>query len=69
MTLKQALDTVLDYTVNRAGGAPGVAAVATDRNGNIYEGAAGKRSLGADDAMTTDTVMATRRLCRARMRP
>ena len=56
--LKTALDTVLDYTVNRAGGAPGVVAMATDRNGNFYEGSAGKRGLGGDQAMTTDSVMA-----------
>ena len=39
-------------------GVPGVVAMATDRKGNIYEGAAGKRELGKDQAMTTDTVFA-----------
>jgi methyl acetate hydrolase len=57
-SLKQAADTVLDYTVNRFGGAPGVVAMATDRNANIYEGAAGKRELGKDQPMTTDSVFA-----------
>ena len=57
-TIKTALDTVLDYTVNRAGGAPGVVAMATDRNANFYEGAAGKRELGKDQPMTLDSVMA-----------
>ena len=57
-SIKQAADAVLDYTVNRAGGAPGVVAMATDRNGNIYEGCAGKRELGKDQPMTLDTVMA-----------
>ena len=28
--------------------------MATDRNGNIYEGAVGKRELGKDQPMTTD---------------
>jgi len=35
-----------------------VVAVATDRSGNIYEGAAGKRVLGGDADMTTDSVFA-----------
>ena len=34
---KAAADTVLDYTVNRFGGAPGVVAMATARSGNVYE--------------------------------
>ncbi|NIR43126.1 MAG: serine hydrolase, partial [Gemmatimonadetes bacterium] len=33
-------------------------AMASDRAGNIYEGAAGKRMLGEDADMTTDTVFA-----------
>ena len=57
-TIQQAADTVLGYSVNRAGGAPGVVAMATDRKANFYEGCAGKRSLGADAAMTLDSVMA-----------
>ena len=57
-TIKQAADTVLDYSVNRAGGAPGVVAMATDRNGNFYEGCAGRRELGKDQPMTLDSVMA-----------
>ena len=56
--IKTSVDTVLDYTVNRAGGAPGVVAMATDRNVNFYEGAAGKRELGKDQPMTLDSVMA-----------
>ena len=55
--LKSACDTVLDYSVNRAGGVPGVVAMATDRNENIYEGAMGVRELGNDQAMTSDSVM------------
>jgi methyl acetate hydrolase len=56
-SLKASCDTILDYTVNRAGGVPGVVAMATDRNENFYEGAAGVRELGKDDAMTLDSVM------------
>lgn len=57
-SIKEAADAILDYTVGRAGGAPGVVAMATDRDHNFYEGAAGKRELGKDQPMTTDTVMA-----------
>ncbi|MFN5690735.1 serine hydrolase domain-containing protein, partial [Bradyrhizobium sp.] len=39
-----------------AGEIPGVVAVAADSNGVIYEGAFGKRDLGRDDPMTTDSV-------------
>ena len=56
--VKQAADTVLEYTVGRAGGVPGVVAMATDRRANFYEGATGKRSLADDQPMTTDSVMA-----------
>ncbi|HSN32778.1 MAG TPA: serine hydrolase domain-containing protein [Ideonella sp.] len=55
---KTAADTVLDYTVNRFGGAPGVVAMVTDRKANVYEGAAGRRELGKDQPMTTDSVFA-----------
>ncbi len=57
-SLKVAADAVLSKAVNSTPGVPGVVAVATDRNGNIYEGAAGKRQLGGNEAMTTDTVFA-----------
>jgi methyl acetate hydrolase len=56
--IKQAADNILSYTTKRHGGAPGVVAMATDRKANFYEGAAGKRELGKEQAMTTDTVMA-----------
>jgi methyl acetate hydrolase len=56
--IKQAADTVLSYTTRRFGGVPGVVAMATDRNGNIYEGALGKRELGKDQPMTIDSVFA-----------
>lgn len=56
--LKTAADTVLEYTVGRAGGAPGVVAMVTNRNANTYEGCAGRRELGKDQPMTLDSVMA-----------
>jgi methyl acetate hydrolase len=56
--LKLAADGVLDRCVGAAGGTPGVVAMLTDRQANLYEGAAGKRALGQDQPMTTDTVMA-----------
>ncbi len=56
--LKTAADTVLEYTVGRAGGAPGVVAMVTNRHANTYEGCAGRRELGKDQPMTLDSVMA-----------
>ena len=57
-SIKEMADAILQNTVSMAGGAPGVVAMATDRNGNFYEGAAGMRALGGDQAMTLDSVMA-----------
>lgn len=57
-TLTTALNGVLQQTVSRPGGVPGVVAMATDRNANFYEGAAGVRRLGGDDPMATDSVLA-----------
>ena len=54
----QAADAVLQGTVTRANGVPGVVAMATNRSGTIYEGAFGKRNLSQSADMTTDTVMA-----------
>lgn len=56
-TLKAAADHVLSATVGRAGGAPGVVAMATDRTADFYQGSAGVRQLGTDQAMTLDSVM------------
>lgn len=56
--LKSAADAVLHGVVSATPGVPGVVAVATDRNGVIYEGVAGKRALGQDADMTADTVFA-----------
>ncbi|WGS17498.1 MULTISPECIES: serine hydrolase domain-containing protein [unclassified Bradyrhizobium] len=51
-------DAILNETVTKGPGVPGVVAMVTDRNGNIYEGAAGKRRTDKPDAMTTDTSFA-----------
>ncbi len=55
--LTSAADAVLDGVVSGSPRVPGVAAVATDRNGVIYKGARGERVLGGD-GFTTDTVCA-----------
>jgi len=57
-SLKSAADTVLQRVVSGSPRVPGVVAIATDRNRNIYEGTAGKRTLGEDADMTTDSVFA-----------
>jgi methyl acetate hydrolase len=56
--LKNAADAILQRVVSGTPRVPGVVAMATDRRGNVYEGAAGKRVLGQDAEMTTDTVFA-----------
>ncbi|MFM2067224.1 MAG: hypothetical protein RLZZ584_2133 [Pseudomonadota bacterium] len=56
--LKAAADGVLERSVGAAGGTPGVVAMVTDRQANLYEAAFGRRQLGHDQPMTTDTVMA-----------
>jgi methyl acetate hydrolase len=57
-SLQQAADAVLHNAVTGTPGLPGVVAVATDRHGDIYQGAAGKRSLAGEAEMTTDSVFA-----------
>ncbi len=56
--LEQDLSAVLQGVVASDPRVPGVVAVATDRAGDIYQGAAGKRVLGEDADMTVDTVFA-----------
>ncbi|TDJ64798.1 MAG: class A beta-lactamase-related serine hydrolase [Proteobacteria bacterium] len=56
-SITAAADQILAHTVGRAGGAPGVVAMATDRSANFYEGAAGVRELGKLEPMATDSVM------------
>lgn len=53
-----AADAILKGVVDSDPRVPGVVAMATDRTANIYEGAAGVRTMGADQPMTTDTVFA-----------
>jgi methyl acetate hydrolase len=55
---RKAADAVLNGVVTSSPRVPGVVAMATDRERNIYEGAAGKRRLDRDADMTTDTVFA-----------
>ena len=55
---KTAADRILHRVVTSNPAVPGVVAMATDRERNIYEGAAGRRRLDRDAAMTTDTVFA-----------
>jgi methyl acetate hydrolase len=56
--LREAADGVLRGAVEQEDGVPGVVAMATDREANIYEGAEGKRELGGEQEMTADTVFA-----------
>jgi methyl acetate hydrolase len=48
------IDQVLQDAVD-SGAVPGVAAIAADRDGIIYEGAAGPRVAGGDEPLTVDT--------------
>jgi methyl acetate hydrolase len=58
MSLKSTIDQILSQAC-AAGDVPGVIAMATDRNGMVYEGAFGVRALGQPQpqAMTLDTVV------------
>ena len=56
MTLQAQADALLRRATG-AGDVPGVAAMATDRRGTLYEGAAGLRGLGQPAAMSADTVV------------
>lgn len=56
--LKSSADAILQGVVTSQPRVPGVVAMATDRSGNIYEGAAGKRRLDQPQDMTTDSVFA-----------
>jgi CubicO group peptidase (beta-lactamase class C family) len=50
-----AIDKVLRNAVD-TGGVPHVAAIAADRDGVIYQGAAGPRAVGESDPLTVDTL-------------
>ncbi|SNS34711.1 methyl acetate hydrolase [Geodermatophilus pulveris] len=54
--MQQALDDVLHRVTEGSPRVPGVAAVVTDRDGDVYAGAAGERVLGGGEPMTPDTV-------------
>lgn len=56
--LQATLDGILRQTVEDSPHVPGVVAMVTDRQRNVYEGAAGVRRLGADAKMTTDSTFA-----------
>ena len=56
--LQQTLDDLLTRVTTSDPGVPGVAAIVTDRDRNVYEGAAGKRALGEDADFTVDTTCA-----------
>lgn len=56
MSLKTQADALL-RTAAESGDVPGVVATATDRNGTIYEGGFGLRTLGESAEMTPDTVV------------
>lgn len=55
--LKTRCDAILNGLVTGSSRVPGVVAMATDRNNDIYSGAAGERRLDGE-AMTEDTVFA-----------
>lgn len=56
MSLKTQADALLRAAAE-SGDVPGVVATATDRNGTIYEGGFGLRTLGEPAEMTPDTVV------------
>src|SRR6476646_10011198 len=53
--LTSACDAVLQQAIDD--GVPGVVAMVTDRDRNVYEGTAGVRRRGGEQEMTTDTVL------------
>lgn len=56
MALRDQIDSLLSNAA-ASGDVPGVVAVATDRNGTLYEGGFGVRVLGEPAPMTPDTVV------------
>ncbi len=58
MQFGKAADAILNRVVDTGARVPGVVAMVTDRERNVYEGAAGKRVLGQESGMTADTAFA-----------
>ncbi|MBL9060165.1 MAG: beta-lactamase family protein [Mangrovicoccus sp.] len=56
--MSQSYDAILKRVVTSNPRVPGVVAMVTDRERNIYEGAAGQRRIDRGQAMTTDSVFA-----------
>ena len=56
--LKTEIDALLGRLTTGEQRVPGVVAMVTDRGADIYEGAAGVRSVDSGVPMTTDTVFA-----------
>ena len=56
--MTQSYDAILKRVVTSTPRVPGVVAMVTDRERNIYEGAAGLRRIDGPTAMTTDSVFA-----------
>jgi CubicO group peptidase (beta-lactamase class C family) len=56
--VRSACDGILQRVTTGRVRVPGVVPMITDRSANIYEGAAGARVLGSDQAMTLDSVFA-----------
>jgi methyl acetate hydrolase len=54
----QEADAILERAVRADAPVAGVVAMVTDREGNVYEGAAGTRRLSGAVPMTPDTVFA-----------
>ena len=55
---KATADAILNAVVTSDLRVPGVVAMLTDRARNVYEGAAGRRRIDKDDAMSTDSTFA-----------
>ena len=55
---KATADAILNAVVTSDPRVPGVVAMLTDRARNVYEGAAGRRRIDKDDAMSTDSTFA-----------
>ena len=58
MTWTDDADAILQRVTTGDARVPGVSAAVTDRNANLWEGAAGVRDLSGDDAFALDTVCA-----------